>query len=389
MTLRRHCLAVVSAVVLASIAACGGGSDSDAERSVASVRFIGQQVISNTLQVGGTLVGGLSGVDYDSRRGTWVLISDDRSEINPARYYTATLAYDQGGFSSVQITSTMALRQADGSLYPSRNVGGNVPDPESVRFDPSNSNLWWTSEGERARSLDPFVAQIDKGGKLLSTLPLPAMFKMNATAEKGPRNNATFEGLAFAPDGQSIWVSMEGPTYEDGALPTPTTPAVTRFTRFDRAGQVLAQYAYPIDAIPAAPAAGKNADNGVSEILAVNEHQLLVVERAGIQQADGTYANDIRLYEVDISGATNVATLASLKGATYTPMKKRLVLNFNTLGLAKVDNIEGIAWGPKLANGRDSLVLVSDNNFNAASQITQLLAFEVIPKKGLGLSQTP
>ncbi len=388
MTRRRHCFAVVCAVALASLVACGGGSG-DAERSVASVRLIGQQIVPNDLQVGGTTVGGLSGVDYDSRSGNWVLISDDRSDLNPARYYTAALAYDLNSFSSVQITSTVALRQADGSTYPNRAAGGNVPDPEAMRFDPTNNTLWWTSEGDRARSLDPFVAQIDKDGKLLTTLPLPAMFKMNATAEKGSRNNATFEGLAFAPDGQSIWVSMEAPTYEDGALPTPTTPAVSRFTRYDRAGQVLAQYAYPIDAIPAAPAAGKAADNGVSEILAVNEHQLLVVERAGIQQADNSYANDIRLYEVDISGATNVATLASLNGATYTPMKKRLVLNFSALGLAKVDNIEGITWGPKLANGHDSLVLVSDNNFNAASQITQFLAFEVIPKKGLGLIQTP
>lgn len=384
MTVRRHCLAVVSAVVLASIAACGGGDDGVAERSVASVRLIGQQVIPNDLQVGGTSVGGLSGVDYDSRSGNWVLIADDRSDINPARYYTAALGYDLNSFSSMQIASAVVLRQADGSTYPNRTAGGNVPDPEAMRFDPSNNTLWWTSEGDRARGLDPFVAQIDKDGKLLATLPLPAMFKMNASAEKGSRNNATFEGLAFAPDGQSIWVGMEGPTYEDGALPTPTTPAVSRFTRYDRAGQVLAQYAYSIDAIPAAPAAGKAADNGVSEILAVNEHQLLVVERAGIQQADGTYANNIRLYEVDTEGATNVAALASLSGVTYTPLKKRLVLNFSTLGLAKVDNIEGITWGPKLANGHDSLVLVSDNNFNAASQITQVLAFEVVPKKGLG-----
>jgi hypothetical protein len=39
-----------------------------------------------------------------------------------------------------------------------------------------------------------------------------------------------------------------------------------------------------------------------------------------------------------------------------------------------------MTWGPKLANGHDTLVLVSDNNFNAASQITQVLAFEVSGK---------
>ena len=44
----------------------------------------------------------------------------------------------------------------------------------------------------------------------------------------------------------------------------------------------------------------------------------------------------------------------------------------------RVDNIEGMSWGPMLADGKRSLVLVSDNNFNPA-QVTQFLAFEVLP----------
>jgi hypothetical protein len=69
-----------------------------------------------------------------------------------------------------------------------------------------------------------------------------------------------------------------------------------------------------------------------------------------------------------------------LQGAAYQPAKKRLILNLNESNLPYVDNLEGIAWGPLLANGHNSLVLVSDNNFNA-TQVTQLLAFEVIPKQ--------
>jgi hypothetical protein len=44
----------------------------------------------------------------------------------------------------------------------------------------------------------------------------------------------------------------------------------------------------------------------------------------------------------------------------------------------KLDNIEGISWGPRLANGNRTLVLVADNNF-ADNQVTQFLAFEVRP----------
>lgn len=40
------------------------------------------------------------------------------------------------------------------------------------------------------------------------------------------------------------------------------------------------------------------------------------------------------------------------------------------------DNIEGVCWGPKLPNGKRSLIFVSDNNFSPLQQ-TQLLLFEV------------
>jgi hypothetical protein len=172
---------------------------------------------------------------------------------------------------------------------------------------------------------------------------------------------------------------MEGPIYQDGSPATLADGAVSRITQYDRGGRILRQVAYHIDAIPAAPAAGKLADIGVSEILAVDERRLLVVERAAVQGADGGYANHIRIYEMDISGATDISSIPSLRSGNYVPASKRLVLDLNQLNLPRVDNIEGIAWGPRLANGSDSLVLVSDDNFNPA-QVTQFLAFEVLPK---------
>ena len=98
-----------------------------------------------------------------------------------------------------------------------------------------------------------------------------------------------------------------------------------------------------------------------------------------MQAADGNYSNYIRIYEADAAQATNVNNLDSLPMGQFTPVTKKLVLDLGTLGLPKLDNVEGMAWGTKLKNGHDSLVLVSDNNFNA-SQVTQLLAFDVSPE---------
>jgi hypothetical protein len=282
----------------------------------------------------------------------------------------------------VTLTGVDFFRQADGSTYPGTEqfpkAGGEVPDIETIRVDPQDGSLWYGSEGDRKRGLDPFIKHARRDGTYLATLPVPAMFKIWPKQELGPRDNMSFEGLSFTPDGKSLWVGMETALYQDGPISSPANGSLARMTHMDRAGRVLGQFVYPIEAIPAAPAPGKFADNGVSEILAINDHQLFAIERSGVEAADGTFKNYVRLFEMDVSDATDVSRLASLKGASYVPARKRLVLNLNALGL-RIDNLEGIAWGPRLPNGHDSLVMVSDDNFNP-KQVTQFLLFDVQPQ---------
>jgi len=57
---------------------------------------------------------------------------------------------------------------------------------------------------------------------------------------------------------------------------------------------------------------------------------------------------------------------------------KTLVLNFEDTDLEHIDNLEGMTWGPVLAGGNQTLVVVSDNNFDPTS-VTQFLAYEVVP----------
>ena len=348
---------------------------------IAGLRLIGEQRIALKQPFEGTTVGGLSGIDYDAASNSWVMESDDRSEINPARFYRASLAYDSEKFSGVTLNSVHFFTQPDGSRYPNLahaqlDKGDQVADIETIRVDPRDGSLWYGSEGNRKVGLHPFVRHADRDGNYLATLATPTMFNVSKE-ETGSRNNMSFEGLSFASDGKSLWLGMEAALYQDGPLATPDHGSVVRITRLDRAGTVLGQYAYRIEAVATRPAAGREADNGVSEILAVNDHQLLVVERAGVENADGIYTNHVRIYEMETDGATDIVAIAALAGATYVPARKRLLLDLEKIGLARVDNIEGIAWGPRLANGRRSLVMISDDNFNA-QQVTQILAFEVL-----------
>jgi len=350
--------------------------------AVSQLRFIGEQRLPWHQQYQGTLVGGLSGIDYDAANDEWVMISDDRSQHNPARYYRARLAFDQHAFKSVQLTGVVTLLQPDGSAYPSKEAYkpgvGAVPDLESMRVDPRDASIWYSSEGDVRLGLDPFVRHATRDGKHLATLPLPPMFTVSKEHKSGPRNNQAFEGISFTPDGNTLWVSLEGPMYQDGPEPDPEHGAPARITRFARDGKVLGQYVYPLDAIPAKPGPGKAADNGISEIVALSDSKLLVLERAGVQASDGNYRTFVRIYAVDAAGATDVQRMPTLKDAAFIGLKKRLVLDLDSLQLPMLDNLEGIAFGPRLANGHASLMLLSDDNFNQA-EVTQFLLFEVIP----------
>jgi hypothetical protein len=343
----------------------------------ASLRFIGEQRLPWCMPFMGTTVGGLSGIDYDPASGNWIMVSDDRSEINPARYYTARLDYDAKAFNSVTLTGVHYLRQGDGTLYPGEAAGqGEIPDLETIRFDPHDGTIWYGSEGRLKLGFAPFIRHAAAGGRYLGSLPLPAMFRNGSGGGFGARDNLSIEGISFAADGASLWLGMEAPLLQDGPLSTAQQGALARITRLDRSGNILAQYAYPVDAIPFAAAPGRLSDNGVSEVLAIDERHLWVVERAGSEQADGTFQYRVRLYEADLSRASDIQHMEALPGQAFRPATKRLVLNLDALPLGLVGNVEGIAWGDRLANGNDTLVLVSDDNFKRG-EVTQLLLFEV------------
>jgi hypothetical protein len=322
--------------------------------------------------VDATLVGGLSGIDYDPQTGEWVVISDDPSLNAPARYYRLDLDYDSDGIEEIDITSVRTLLQENGEPYPNARTGGNVPDLESIRFDPQSDALWYASEGSHAAGIDPFVAMTEPDGHLTAS-HTPPMMTMSPGNEQGPRENLALEGLCFSADGETLWVAMEGPLYQDGEPSTIETTSVSRLTHIDRGGAVLAQYAYEIDSLP--EMALGSSTIGISEILAVSGDSFLVLERASFEYpVPITYR--VRIYEASIAGAADISSIASLRGASFTPASKRLVLDLGASGLDGVGNVEGITWGPDFENGNRSLVLVSDNNFRDAYP-TQVIVLEV------------
>jgi hypothetical protein len=363
----------------AALAACSG---LPVAPSRPALRLIGEASLPHGLNFQGTTVGGLSGLDYDSASDTWYLLSDDRSDINPARFYTARIALTGQRLDTPVLLSSVTLQQPDGKPWPSRRLGGRAVDPESIRWRAQTRSLLWSSEGDARLGLDPAVREIRPDGSPLRELTLPVMFTMQADKRSGPRDNLSFEGLSLTPDGRQAWVAMENALWQDGPMPTPEAPGgPCRFTLFDLAsGQAVRQIAYVPDAIPQAPkTAGAYADNGISEILMLDAQRMLVLERAYISGI----GNSLRLYLIDTGRASDTLGTPRLLAGQYTPAVKTLLADFDAFvrpgsgapGISRLDNTEGMAWGPRLPGGSRSLVFVSDDNFNPA-QVTQFLAFE-------------
>jgi hypothetical protein len=354
------------------------------ERHQRPVRLLGEQIVPNALPFQGTTVGGLSSIDYDPRTGGYALICDDRSAINPARFYTATFPVSADGVGPVTFTGTKPFLRPDGTPYPpltqndpAKPQNEQTVDPEELRVDPWTGDYYWAQEGERTATtlIDPSIREARRDGRYVRDLPIPANEKMTATA--GPRQNLVLEGITFTGFGSLLASEVEGPLLQDGPQATTTSGALSRITLQSRFGPVLAQYAYPQEPLFASPVpADAFATTGVSSMLAVDQAdptKFLMMERS----FSTGVGNKVRVYEIDTSGATNVLNVKSLADAKHVkPVKKRFLFDAADLGLSTVDNLEGMTWGPKLPNGERSLILVSDNNFSA-TQVTQFVALAV------------
>jgi hypothetical protein len=353
--------------------------------SIKELKFLGAYEVPYNLSFNNTVVGGLSGIDYDRKRNQYYLISDDRSSINASRFYTANIATSESGIDTVTFLGVTYLLMPNGAPYPdSRKDPLNAADPEALRYYPQKDQLIISSEGERIVRQDkvvlkdPFIHIINQTGKYLDSFALPNQARMHA-AENGLRQNGTFEGISFAENYQTLYVSIEEPIYEDGhrAGTGKDSAAWIRIIKYNVAQRKpVAQYAYQIDPVTHLPVnPGGFKVNGVSEILFVSNNRLLVVERSF---SAGRTSLSIRVYLADLNPASDITHLPSLKNASFKPVNKILLLDMDKLN-KPIYNIEGVSFGPLLRNGHPTLIFVADNNFNGEGK-NQFLLFEVIPE---------
>lgn len=345
-------------------------------QTVTNIEFLGEVSFPTGFTFGDTEVGGISGLTYDVANGVYYALSDDRSNINDARFYTIDIDLDDGSLDKgdVEFQNFTTLLNVSSSAFTPSSL-----DPEGIALT-SEGTLFISSEGDADNLVDPFIAEFSLGGQIFNELNLPDKFLPTANQSIGIQNNQAFESLTITSDGKTLFTATENALFQDGVSSSLESGSLVRIVQYDRATEtVVGEFLYETDAIPVPPDPVNGfADNGLVELLAVdNSGTLLALERSF---AEGV-GNNIRLYQVNLQGATDVSSVGGLlnKDGELTDVdatvNKRLLLDFSDLGIT-LDNSEAVSFGETLPDGRHSLIVASDNNFNDA-QSTQILAFAI------------
>ena len=368
---RRRFFTLLAALLVALAVAVSPAGTAASRAHASGLQFLGQAIIPTGAQFAGTEVGGLSSITYDASRSVYYVLSDDRSQIDPARFYTFRIDLD-GSFdaSDLHIDGVTTLQAPGGGPYAPLSL-----DPEGLALT-KDRRLVLTSEGDTNQLIDPFVRLYDLTGNALGDLPVPGYFLPTADHSSGIRNNLAFEPAGVPPNGRFFFSGTENALFQDGPAATVSNGSPSRLLRYNlQTGRLDREYLYETNPIfePPVPASAF-AVSGLVELLPLNNEFLLSMERSFSVGVPGT-GNEIKLYRVALPGADDIKDLPSLAGLldSIRPARKTLLLDLGTLGIP-LDNVEGMTLGPRLPDGRQSLVLVSDNNF-AASQFTQFLLF--------------
>jgi len=318
------------------------------------LEFLGQAVLPTGTMFMDTTVGGLSSITYDARNGVFYAVSDDPARV---RYYTVALdlADERLSNGDVRFDDVTDLLAPGGVPY-----AASAVDPEGLALT-KDRELIFTSEGFANSLVDPFVRRYSLDGTFLGSLPVPQDFLPNVERTRGVRQNLGFESAGVPPNGRFAFVATENALVQDGPPATVANGSPARIVRYQLpSGRLDRQWTYVTDPVAEPPVPPTNFSvNGVVELLPLNNRFLIAMERSFSVGAPDT-GNTIRLYRVELPGAGGEAS-------------KTLLLDLDALHIP-LDNVEGMTLGPRLPDGRRSLVLVSDNNF-APSQFTQFLLF--------------
>ncbi len=345
-----------------------------------------------------------SGIAYTGQDNLFVAVPDrgpnasaynpsvDNTTSYPARVETFRITVNPSAHSiTIKLIDTRLLTSEDGKALrglstdyvadqPSDFLANRRIDPEGVRVSNDRRHYYISDE------YGPGVFEFDAHtGRRTRVFALPARFVVLRPAATGAAElagntsgrqaNHGLEGLAITPDGRKLVAILQAPLLQDTAVDK----------QGDRVGVNVRLLTIDIDSGKAHEYLYQLADgqgHGVSEIVAVNSHEFLVLER---DAKAGDKATCKSLFLIDLDDATEIGQIDALPHAAapagVRPVAKHLFLDLldPRHGLAGQNlpaKIEGLAFGPDLADGRHLLLISTDNDFQPFRP-SRLFAFAI------------
>ncbi len=346
---------------------------------------------SGTSAVNDGRLGFFSDLYYDPRRREWWALSDRGPGGGTIDYETRIHRFildvnpTTGAISNFQVLKTLIFRKGGSALNGlAPEVGGPLGyafDPEGVVVSPRSGNLFVSDE------YGPSLYEISDHGRLVHRYEIPTrLLPRNAASgavnyandtgnTAGKRTNRGFEGLAISPDGRYVYAMLQSALLDEGA----GDGVYCRIVQFDtKRREAVAQYAYRMEAA--------SQGRGISALVALNEHEFLVLERnnRGVGVDANLQSPNKKVFRIDLGDATDVSGIdLDAPGVAFTPVTKEATPwldlaatatladpSLAAFGGVSPEKWEGLTIGPRLADGSYLLLAGTDNDYSVTQNET-------------------
>lgn len=330
-------------------------------------------------------LGYFSDLYYDPQRDEWWALSDRGPGGGTLRYETRVQRFRidvnavTGEIGNFQVLQTLLFRQGgsalDGHAPAAGGPLGLALDPEGIVVHPVTGHFLVSDE------YGPSLLEINRAGQVARRFEIPAnLLPRDATTggtnfagdegnTAGKRTNRGFEGLAISPDGRTAYAMLQSAMLDEGA----GNGVHCRIVAFDtRTGRAVAQYAYRMD--------GSSQGRGISALVALNDTDFLVLERnnRGVGVDGELSPPNKKVFRISLAGATDVSGIdLDAPEAQFTPVAKQAAPwldlaapatlahpSLDALGGVSPEKWEGLAIGPRLADGSHLVLAGTDNDYS-------------------------
>lgn len=325
-------------------------------------------------------LGGFSALAYSGTGHRYAALPDrgpdDGATGYLCRYHLLDILVDPTADSPVKLelieTNLFSDRQgrpftgSAAAIKATKNQSGRL-DPEGFRF--ASDGRFFVSD-----EYGPQLVEFSPRGKEVRRFAMPSHLTVLHPADSkavenelnvmGRSSNKGMEGLGLSPDGRWLYGIMQSVLLQDGPRNELGYPLGVncRMVKIEVATGEVKEYVYQLDA----------PTNGLNEIVAMGDDQFLVIERDG---KVGELASFKKVMKIDLAGATEIQDMDRLPHElpeSIRPVRKETFIDFLSpeFQLAPQfipEKLEGLTFGERLPDGRQTLVVASDNDFEAAA----------------------